>query len=438
MKIAFVTHYDAADPSYSNFSGAGFYIAKCLYSHGLDVEFIGSLRTRYEWLGGIKKLFFHYMRHELHPAKRDLSVLKAYGRLVNGRLASSDADLVFCPGTLPIAFLDCDKPIVFWTDATFAGLHSYYPEFSGMSADAVRTGHLLEQSALQRCALAIYWSDWAARTAVDYYGCDPSKIRVLGCGPNLRNPPSAAEVQDSIASRSRTACSLILIGADWQRKGGDIAFRVAERLNQDGFETTLTVVGGRPDSKALTAPFMKYVGFLNKQNPEAERVLATLLSQSHFLILPTRAECYGIAFSEASAFGVPSITTDTGGVGSAVKEGINGHLLPPNATVDDYCDVIKKYLKDRNLYATAAMRSREYYQTNLSWDCVGRGLIQHFESVLRCRGHGVSPGAYTTVHAPIAPPIAAARDLGQLWSARQGLGGANGSTLSAPCILPDY
>lgn len=34
----------------------------------------------------------------------------------------------------------------------------------------------------------------------------------------------------------------------------------------------------------------------------------------HLLLLPTRAECAGIVFNEASAYGVPILLTDTGGV----------------------------------------------------------------------------------------------------------------------------
>lgn len=44
----------------------------------------------------------------------------------------------------------------------------------------------------------------------------------------------------------------------------------------------------------------------------------------NFLLLPTIAECAGIVFAEASGYGIPSITYDTGGVGTYVIDGING------------------------------------------------------------------------------------------------------------------
>ncbi|TSA49979.1 MAG: glycosyltransferase [Sphingobacteriales bacterium] len=40
-------------------------------------------------------------------------------------------------------------------------------------------------------------------------------------------------------------------------------------------------------------------------------------------MVPSRAECYGIVFAEASSYGLPSVSTDTGGVSAVVKEGVN-------------------------------------------------------------------------------------------------------------------
>ena len=46
-------------------------------------------------------------------------------------------------------------------------------------------GNELEQSALSRCTLAIFSSEWAANTAVQNYDVHPDKVRVVPFGANL-------------------------------------------------------------------------------------------------------------------------------------------------------------------------------------------------------------------------------------------------------------
>jgi len=47
-----------------------------------------------------------------------------------------------------------------------------------------------------------------------------------------------------------------------------------------------------------------------------------------------------MVFPEANSYGVPVITTRTGDVPHVVHEGVNGHLLPVEATADAYADLI--------------------------------------------------------------------------------------------------
>ena len=48
-----------------------------------------------------------------------------------------------------------------------------------------------------------------------------------------------------------------------------------------------------------------------------------------------------MVFPEANSYGVPVITTDTGGVADVVHEGVNGHLLPIDARADAYADLLE-------------------------------------------------------------------------------------------------
>ncbi|MCI0596961.1 MAG: glycosyltransferase family 4 protein, partial [candidate division Zixibacteria bacterium] len=85
-------------------------------------------------------------------------------------------------------------------------------------------------------------------------------------------------------------------------------------------------------------------------------------------LLPTRYECYGVVFCEAAAFGLPVITTDTGGVSGVVREGENGYLLPYEAGGADYAQLIAEICADENRYNELVQKSRKEFEDRLNWD----------------------------------------------------------------------
>jgi glycosyltransferase involved in cell wall biosynthesis len=99
--------------------------------------------------------------------------------------------------------------------------------------------------------------------------------------------------------------------------------------------------------------------------------LLAAYSSAHFLLLPTRAEAFGNVFSEASAFGVPSVATRTGGVPTAVLEGVNGHLVDPSDAGGGYADHIERLWRDQSAYTALSERARTRFESTLNWDTWG-------------------------------------------------------------------
>ena len=71
---------------------------------------------------------------------------------------------------------------------------------------------------------------------------------------------------------------------------------------------------------------------------------------------------------EAAAFGLPVITTDTGGVSGVVREGENGHLLPYEAGGADYARLIAEIYRDDARYGELVQKSRQAFEERLNWD----------------------------------------------------------------------
>src|SRR6185369_6657232 len=107
--------------------------------------------------------------------------------------------------------------------------------------------------------------------------------------------------------------------------------------------------------------------FLDKNKTEDFQQLQEILLQTDFLLLPTRAECAGVVFSEASAYGIPSIATETGGVRTYVQDGVNGYALPFVANANDYAETISNLYYDKSGLKELKKTCREYYDSKLNW-----------------------------------------------------------------------
>jgi glycosyltransferase involved in cell wall biosynthesis len=366
MKIAYVTTYDSKN--IRNWSGLGYYIGKTLKEQFNDITCVANLQEPYTSVQKGKRTIYNNIFNKKYLSERDPIIIKNYAKQINEKLCNKDIDLIFSPGTIPIAKLETIKPIVFWTDATFAGMVDFYSDFSNLCKESIINGNMMEKSALQRCKLAIYSSEWAAQTAIQSYGIDEAKVKVIPFGANINRDITDNDVKDLIENKPNDKCKLLFIGVDWTRKGGNIAVKVTEELNRSGLETELIIAGCQPSISEPLPSFVKVVGFINKNE------IQNFISESHFLILPSRAEAYGLVLCEANAFGVPCITTNVGGIPTIIKDGFNGKKFSKNANIDEYCAYILDLFSDYSKYKRLALTSLAEYHSRLNWSVAGETL----------------------------------------------------------------
>lgn len=372
MKIAYVTTYDATDVR--QWSGLGYYIPQSLKNQALSVEYIGSLKERSSLLSKVKQRLYSSFFHKTYLNHREPLILKDYAHQVNKRLSSLDTNIVFSPGTIPIAYLECNQPIVVWTDATFAGMINFYPQFSHLCKETIKNGNAMEQSALERCNLAIYSSDWAAKTAIANYKVNPSKVKVVPFGANIECDRNIDDIKALLESRPSDKCKLLFLGVEWFRKGGDIALEVTKQLNQVGLSAELTVVGCQPIVDGSLPSYVKALGFISKSTKEGREQIDRLIAESHFLILPSIADCTPIVFCEVNSFGVPCISTNLGGIPTVIKDGLNGKLFSKNADIAEYCKYISDIFSNYSQYRSLVLSSFNEYQTRLNWSVAGKAV----------------------------------------------------------------
>ncbi len=376
MKIGFAGRWSPHDKS----AWSGIYY----YSHQVISQQHTVEAFHYKWPFYVREyLLLHKQWQKLRGKRAAVEFLRDYarwfGKQLQQELHRRKVDVLFVPGAPQlVAYCKTDIPIVYMTDATFLQLQGYYPLFSGIADYNIRQGIELDKQTFQHAAHCMVTSDWARDSAIKEYGIIPEKLSIVPFGANLDDVPDISKLRLQRNKR----CQLLFIGVEWIRKGGQIALDTIHELRRMGMDVQLTIVGCVPPF-ALNDADVTIIPFIDKRVPDEARRLQQLIADSDFLLLPTRAECTPLVFCEASAYGLPSISTNTGGVSSYVRDGINGRTLPLSAGGADYAAAIMELFADETAYRQLCLSSRHLYDSTLNWNEWGKSFTRIAEQVAR-------------------------------------------------------
>lgn len=375
MKIAYTCVYKALD--INSWSGTSLFMAKMLERMGNDVYYVDQIETPQTMGVKIKYKLFAILSQKKFLYSREPKLLEMIAKEINGRTKNQKIDLIFTPGLRLLGALKTDIPTAFFSDATFAGLVDYYDDFTNLSKYTLNNSYRMERHALESAKLCVFSSKWAADSAIKSYNINPKKIRVCPFGSNFPYEPTTDEIIKNLTNKERKKLKLIFIGVNWVRKGGDVAIKIVKKLNKNGIPADLHIVGSVSKEYESIPDYIRIEGFLNKNKANDLEKLKELLAQVHFMILPTRAECTAIVYNEVNSYGIPALSTDTGGVSSVIKENENGHLFSSD-DIDGYCEKIAYYHANRDKYIDLSINTYKYYKENLTWEVTQKKLKKYF------------------------------------------------------------
>jgi glycosyltransferase involved in cell wall biosynthesis len=388
MKIAYVAVDDILNKKSWNKHlqgrcAAAYYISQHLIDESTSINYICPLEKKFAALTRAKWSFYRYFLKKDYYRWAEPLIIRNYARQIEKKL-KLDTDIVLCPENIvPIADLECKQPIVLWTDATLSSLINFYRHMENLCDENIKNIYKMEASALERCQLIIYTSEWAAQSAINTYGISSAKIKVIPYGANLDSHRNWEDIEGIVNSKQRTICKLLFIGVDWIRKGGDVALKIAQELNNAGLKTELTVVGCQPITHQPLPEFVRVIEFLDKSQPEGLEKMNKLFTESHFLILPTIADCSPHVFAEANSFGLPSLTTNVGGISTIVKDEINGKVFSLEASIDEYCNYITSMMAHYHEYQKLALSSFREYQERLNWQAAVKNVKRYLIELIQ-------------------------------------------------------
>ena len=379
MRIAYLALNDPLDKK--SWSGTTYYIAKALQKNGNEVDYLGPIKPP-KWLDktlrAIAKATRIIFRKE-YITKYSLLLSWYSAKQFTKKLKGKKYDCICAPAaSVELGFLKTDLPVIYITDATFELVSNYdYSEFNKMFWFSKLEGNLLERNALKKSSAVIYPSIWAAESAIKDYHIANNKVFIAPFGANIDMIPERQIIYKKLENKQLT---LLFLAVDWDRKGGSIAFDVLKYLiYTHGVQAKLIVCGCVPPSH-IAHPNMEVIPFLDKNNKEDYDRFVNIMSSAHFLLVPTRADCSLLVGCEANAYGVPAITTETGGVPEIVKDGVNGYCLPYSAPGSTYAALINELFINEEKYQQLISSSRQRFEEHLNWQKWTESFTEIYEN----------------------------------------------------------
>ena len=291
---------------------------------------------------------------------------------VQKKLKTGEYDAAFVFGSTNLAFVRANTPIVYYTDATTHVMQDYYWKYQRILQ---WEANIIQGKCLKNSSINLAASTWALNDMVNYFKIDKPKCMLCRFGAN-------AQVKDEASSKTKGTIDILFVGADWKRKGGEIAIEALQQLKTMDADRQykLHVVGGKPKDAENRDDIIFY-GFLDRNNPEQEALHTKLFQESDIFLLPTKAECAGIVFCEASAYGIPIVTHDTGGISDYVINDFNGFRLPIGASGKEFAETILNIANNPSLKEKLSENGKKFYTESLNWNACGQ-TIHHIISQL--------------------------------------------------------
>ncbi len=373
MKLTYASVFDTTN--LNNWSGLGYYYGVMLENAGFDLNYLNNLNTPFHTLHLMKQHLIKRIAGKFYSRHFNINVSKTYAQIIEKKIGKGSA--VFSPNTIVLAHLHNGNKRILYADATLERLLSLYPNYLSLTKQCIIEGHEIDRQAIHNCDLLIYSSQWAADSAINYYNADPGKISVIPFGANLKSTPAYCDIKSMIRKRcSNNEIHILFLGVDWIRKGGDKAIEVINKLNQNGLKAILHIAGIKGKLPINDQHNIINHGFIGKETIGGEEKLARLFSMCHFLLHPTIADCTPVVFSEASAYGLPCITTDVGGNSCIVLDDINGKVFNSLNFTEDAVHYILKMIGSIQEYEQLCLSSYDRYCSDLNWNTTGKKIYK--------------------------------------------------------------
>lgn len=376
-RIAFLSVEDPRSPD--AFSGSTAQLLRALEGAGATVACLGPAPDGLVRAKPWRKIYWR-LRGYRYQFRHAPAYRRALGEFFTARLRGGNFDCVLSRGTEPVGELQTGLPIFLWQDATFRLLQGGYHEFTHLPPEQERACSAWEGRALRAARGAIFTSYWAADSAVRDYQVDHERAHVVPIGANRGCSWNEARIKAQIAAKRFDEIKLLFVGTEPFRKGADRALVFVRWLREAGLNVSATLVGFTP-ARRRQLPYVRVQERLPHSDPRSISMMEHLFSESHFLLLPSRADCSPVVVAEAASYGLPVIASEAGGLPEMVSDDVTG-LVSPFAVMEDYDRLaarVRAIVAKPARWRALAIESRVRFVAELNWPMHARRVREIIE-----------------------------------------------------------
>lgn len=268
---------------------------------------------------------------------------------------------------------DSLPPYYVYTDSSHDLKLDYFNQYGYMpfgsendSLESVKRAADSVRKIFQNAQGVFCMSQWLADSMINTTGVSPDKVHTVYAGANWHGtvPPENIKPRDV---EGKKEYHLLLTGVSYEGKGADIAVKAVEILNQNtNVEFFLHICGLK--SLPVESKYVVNHGFVNKTE------LIKIVSECDLFVLPSRFDCFGIAFVEAMAFGLPCIGRKICAMPEIIDEGVNGELVTSDDP-NELAELISKICFCSSLYASYSANALEKSK-KFNWEVVAGDIMK--------------------------------------------------------------
>jgi starch synthase len=234
-----------------------------------------------------------------------------------------------------------------------------------------------EATVYERAAGVFTLSDRLRRSFIDDFHLTPERVHTVHAGPNF-DPAAVPAAGDRHRNQDHPP-TVLFVGANFERKGGDILLRAFRRVRKLVPGARLLIVG--PRDLQVDEPGVELFGFLRKDDPNEWTRLVDAYTRADVFCLPTRFEPFGIVFIEAMFFGLPCVGPDAWAIPEMVQDGVTGFLIPPEDE-SALTDRLLTLLREPELARRMGRAGREKARSHFTWTAVADRVTQVMRGVV--------------------------------------------------------
>lgn len=355
--------------------GVEHFIKKNLELEGNQVIVIRPDLPFFDVFFKIIRLFYKLFGKNYHFYRKRI-ILNYLSKSSNKKLNSLKYDYIIAFGTLPLYNISSNKPKIMWSDATFQNIMNYYNDYKNLDISQIKEFESIEKKVLNTADYVYLTSAWATEMAINHYNINKEKVFEIPFGANLLDDVDIDNEDLVSKSNNLEILNLLFIGKNWERKGGEKLLNLSTKLKENNINFKLNIIGCSPIIPESLQDNIKSYGLLDKRKSDENKLFNEILKQSHFFIMPSKAEAFGHVYCEANAYGIPAIATKTGGVPSVIIDGINGFTYDEENFVNEAFLFLTNIRNEKEEYLNLCHSSRERYLEHLNWNSSIKKILQ--------------------------------------------------------------